>query len=494
MANNCKILLVNISELKAEHDTDFPIVAPIGLFYINGYLKSLGYKTKIMQVISAKDKKNMLEDEMYQNELRKEFILFEADYVCFSLRNLTHIGIGESNDNIINSFSVSLDRVVIDFFRKFSSVPFIAGGSGFSIDPKIYMEFMNIDYGIVGEGEIALDTLISCLENKADYRQIPGLVYRQNNNVIVNQNLFVDSLHNMPPMDTGDMAEFNELYLPIGHYASIQTKRGCSFDCVYCSYPWLEGRSYRMRNISTVISEIRDIKIRYAAEHFFIVDSVFSTPVDFSVEFCKALIESELGISWTAYINPRGLSAKVLDYYKRSGCSKLILTTDALSEKMLEQYRKGFTMEDVKICIGLLKQSDIPFEVHVILGGYGEDNKTVNEAIMFCERYLSDIDVFFQLGVVFYLCPAAREALKDDVYFKRVIDSDSLVDILRNNDYNEIKNYTFFFDDIIENRDQAIYEIMYKVISGRRKIFTDNESTTKMVNRIVKQKILKGEL
>jgi radical SAM superfamily enzyme YgiQ (UPF0313 family) len=45
-------------------------------------------------------------------------------------------------------------------------------------------------------------------------------------------------------------------YYRLGGMLNIQTKRGCPFRCIYCTYPGVEGRKIRLRNPDTVVNEI----------------------------------------------------------------------------------------------------------------------------------------------------------------------------------------------------------------------------------------------
>ena len=68
----------------------------------------------------------------------------------------------------------------------------------------------------------------------------------------------------------------------------VQTKLGCRFSCVYCTYRKLEGGSYRLSEPGEVAEEVS----RLAAgglRHIEFVDNVFNSPREHALEICERL-------------------------------------------------------------------------------------------------------------------------------------------------------------------------------------------------------------
>ena len=61
---------------------------------------------------------------------------------------------------------------------------------------------------------------------------------------------------------------------------NVQTKRGCSFHCVYCTYPRVEGRRVRLRGPEAVADEMEGLMDETGVRHFFVVDSVLDREWD----------------------------------------------------------------------------------------------------------------------------------------------------------------------------------------------------------------------
>lgn len=483
--NGIRVLLVYSSEVISKLIDSSLRVAPIGLFFINGYLHEKGYTTKIMNLIPGHFQESFPDADAYKAQLQQEIRAFAPHYIGYSFRNLFHWGeYPQDATKLINYMSMSLEKPTVAFLRQVTSAPIIGGGSAFTLAPKLYMNYLGLDYGIVGEGEVAFDDLLTKLEQQADLSDVSGLIYRQDNTLETRPIRLVPDLTTQPPMKISDLPDYRELYYENAGYGSVQTKRGCAFRCIYCQYPFLEGKAYRLRDMNTIMQEIADIKERYGIRHFFIVDSVFSTPVKQSVAFCDALIERKLDIQWNAYINPRGITKKVLEKYKASGCHNLILTPDALSAKVLKSYKKDFTIEQVKECIQLIKEVEIPFEVSIILGGPGEDEATVDEAVAFCDQYLEDVPVLFFHGMWLHPSAPAMETVKAEGLFHD-LDAPDFDEIILTNDFESNHKLTYFFPHITTGR-YAFLERIYKKLRQKKRIVVGKDSIFDRKTGIVK--------
>jgi radical SAM superfamily enzyme YgiQ (UPF0313 family) len=76
----------------------------------------------------------------------------------------------------------------------------------------------------------------------------------------------------------------------LDEYIGIQTKRGCPFRCMFCSYPFIEGKKLRYRRPETVVDEIEALKENYGVHKIWFTDSQFiSAPR--TIHHCNAVLE-----------------------------------------------------------------------------------------------------------------------------------------------------------------------------------------------------------
>ncbi len=355
-------------------------VFPLGLAYIAGALKGKGHRIEVMDLCFS---------QVVSLDLSHTLHRFHPDLIGISLRNL---------DNLTYPTSVSyLTDVeeVIKICRQITSSPLVIGGSGYSLAPKNLLSYFDIDFGIIGEGEEAFLQLVENLE--------------QGKETFPSSNLLIKGKE-LPPLVEGakvfpiplpDRSLFKTYrYLEEGGMANIQTKRGCPFSCIYCTYPLLEGKRIRLRETKEIVDEIQSLT-EEGIDYLYFVDDIFNYPPSFAEALCQEMVQRKIKVKWSAFVNPGFLSETLIQWMKEAGCVGIEFGTDSGSTKMLQHYKKTFTQEEIiqssKICV----KWEIPFCHYLLLGGPGEDENTLEESFELMDQ-LHPTAVIAMLGIRIY--------------------------------------------------------------------------------------------
>src|SRR6516164_9208168 len=128
------------------------------------------------------------------------------------------------------------------------------------------------DFLVRGEGEFVFCELLRALEANTGYETIPGLSFRQGDNFHHNLSRPVQHL------EKGDLrlpnrgARVLKGYTMVGRQVDVvETSRGCTFDCSFCSIIEMRGRNFHTFALERVIEDIRDAQ-RHGARAIFLVD------------------------------------------------------------------------------------------------------------------------------------------------------------------------------------------------------------------------------
>lgn len=412
-----RVLLLYAAEIRSTVIDDFLRVPPLGLFFLQGAIRQRGWACRIVHVPPDPFGPQADGDEAAaaRAALRAEIEAFAPTVVGYSFRNLLHWGEPPTNlRRLVNFFSLSVEQPIVAFVRTCSDAPVVGGGSGLSLAPRLYLQRLGLDWAVVGEGEAVFPALVERLAAGEDPADLPGVVSRVGDGVRVEPPRPIEDLRTSPGAEVGDFAGYRELYCRDGGYGSVQTKRGCPFRCVYCQYPTLEGRRFRLRDPVRVADEVVALRRDHGVPRVFLVDSVFNVPAAHAAAVCDELIRRGGDVPWTAYVNPVGLDEPLLRRFRDAGCEALTLTPDALAERTLRSYRKGFTVADCAAAVAALKAVGIPFDVSLILGGIGEDEDTVRETVAFCERHLAGVPVALFAGMWVHPSAPAYRVMQDE--------------------------------------------------------------------------------
>ena len=286
-----------------------------------------------------------------------------------SLRNIDDVNIFEKN-----CFVAHYQRVM-RIIREESDAPVVIGGPAFSIFPEALFRTLRPDFGIIGEGEETLFQLVQSVVHRRPYEQIEGLVWQDGeDNVTINPHVSYISA----PEVRFDPEAVPYYYANSG-MLNVQTKRGCPFHCIYCTYPLIDGRTVRTLDARTVVANIEEAWFKHQVSYFFFTDSVFNIHPAYNEELARRLIESRAKIRWGAYFSPYKLTYNELKLYQDAGLTHIEWGTDTLSDQQLINYGKNFTFEDIRRTSRYAEELGIFYAHFLILGGYGETDETLQE-------------------------------------------------------------------------------------------------------------------
>lgn len=349
-----------------------PPVMPIGVIYVATYLKKKGIDVKLVDMCFM---------DNYIEETMKEIEEFKPDLIGIGIRNIDNVVFKQSE------FFVPEIQDIVTEIKNRTDTPIVLGGAGFSIFPKELLELLGLNYGIVGEGEKSTYQLCQYMQGKEKLENIAGLVYRNEDGVLKSNlicNMDSEELEDIPFPDYS-LIDIDKYYYEGGVF-SIQTKRGCALGCIYCTYPVIEGKNFRLRNKKSVVDEMEEIIKKTKLNYFYFVDSIVNVPFSHIEDICDEIVERKLDLNWFGYISPLGFTEERLQKMVRSGMDGAWFSVDTCSNTMLKSMHKGYDAEDINKALDICKKNNIRYNLVLLLGGPGETEETLNETFDFLEQ------------------------------------------------------------------------------------------------------------
>lgn len=357
-----RIFLVSVNRETAPYP-----VAPLGVAYIAGAARDAGHEVEILDLCFSPD---------IRGDIFRTISRFSPELIGISIRNV---------DNLSWPASVSyLDEIrqAVDALKAASDAPIVAGGPGFSIFPETLLETLDLEMGIVGEGEQAFCALARSLSEGSAVPAAHGLVRRGEPANARKRRAGALAGKGLPARDLLD----NASYLERGGMANLQTKRGCPFGCVYCTYPQISGTKFRKRTGREVVDEIEEIVARHGIDNVFFVDDVFNWPHEHAMEICEEIRARGVAVEWTCFATPLGMTPALAKAMKRAGCRGVEFGTDTASPSLLAALRKPFGLPEIFAASEACREAGLPDAHYLIFGGPGESKETLAETFAAFDR------------------------------------------------------------------------------------------------------------
>jgi lipid biosynthesis B12-binding/radical SAM protein len=365
--------------------TPYPIY-PLGLSMIASALTHAGHEVRQADFL---EKKNSLD------ALAQEIRTFKPELIGISIRNIDNVNL------VSEQYYIGVVKDIVQKIREVSTAKVILGGAGFSLIPDLILRETEADYGVIGEGEVLM---VDFADNAAKGIYPAGQL--------------IDSRIGLSGAEIPSAIYDERLmsyYLQSGNIAAVQTKRGCTHKCVYCSYPLLEGSQIRKRDAGLVVDDIEALRDKHNAKYIFFVDSVFNDDEGAYMEIMDEMIRRKVSTPWTGFFQPLGLNDDIIEMMRQTGLVAAEIGSDATCDITLRKLGKQFTFQDIIKCNDLFTKHKVATSHFFMFGGPGETRETVFEGIENIKRLTGSV-VFVFMGIrILPNTPLARIAIQENV-------------------------------------------------------------------------------
>jgi anaerobic magnesium-protoporphyrin IX monomethyl ester cyclase len=274
----------------------------------------------------------------------------------------------------------------------------VVGGYDPSLAPEAY-EPMSVDYLIRGEGEVTFRELLRAIERGAGFESICGLTYRTAQGWVDNP---VRAPHRL---ESGEIslpsrdARVLQGYTFLGRQVDvIETSRGCTYDCSFCSIIEMRGRNFFTYSFDRVLADIGDAR-DHGARTIFLVDDNIMLNVRRFEALCEAIIAA-------------GLNR--LDYFVQAMTSSIANHGETLAPLMK---RAGFRY--VFLGIENILESDLEFLRASAKNTARDEGHSAGNATLRAVHYLHRNHMFVVGGLIVGNPGDTRDSIEANLEFAR---------------------------------------------------------------------------
>ncbi len=171
-------------------------------------------------------------------------------------------------------------------------VKIVVGGYDPSLAPQAYTRCDDVDMIVRGEGEHTLKELLRAIERGSTLDGIAGLTFRCGDRFVCNVDRPIARLAAEPLRLPNRGARVLGGYTLLGRPVDVvETSRGCTYDCSFCSIIEMRGRNFHTYRMDRVLADIADAR-RHGARAIFLVDDNITLDIQRFERLCHAIIDS----------------------------------------------------------------------------------------------------------------------------------------------------------------------------------------------------------
>jgi len=352
---------------------------PLGLAYLAGVIRKTGIQTAIMDAQALN----------FDLEKSLDFIIKERPK--FLGITLTTMSVGSASE---------LASIVKESLR---GITIIVGGCHLSSLPEETMRSNPaFDIGIIGEGERTIEELLSVLIDAGDLSGVKGVVFRGNGRIIINPpRQRIKDLDQLPLPAFDLLPDLKRYYRSatqsVRHLptTSLVTSRGCSGHCDFCDRN-VFANEIRMHSASYIVKMIELLKNKFNIRGIVFEDDNFFLSKDRLNQMAELMKKRRLNIPWAALSRVDTITEEKLDIAKSCGCWQILYGVESGSQKILDFYHKGISLDQIKQAVSLTRKHRIFTKGFFIWGNPLETDKTLAETREFIMRMpFDDISLTF---------------------------------------------------------------------------------------------------
>jgi anaerobic magnesium-protoporphyrin IX monomethyl ester cyclase len=342
---------------------------PLGLAYVAAALEKADFQVEIFDNYNLKKP-----NEQVKLEIKR----FEPEIVGITCGSVTYrrcIETAKAVKEVLPSCKV------------------VVGGWHPSYMPESLLQYPEVDYVVMGEGERAMVELANNItkgEDKTAIAKISGIAYRHKGKTVKTPPTFIQDLDQIPfparhllPMHIYDRII---PYLDASPVDTMNVVRGCPYNCAYCETKKLWGPISRAFSPPRVVEEINHLVQNYGSKGVYFVGDNFAINKKRTVELCNLIKKEKLDIRWVCDTRADQISRELLRKMKDAGCRTIFFGVESGSPRILEKLNRKITIEQITHALKLCKEEGIRIACSFMLGIPRETVKDMEATFKFARK------------------------------------------------------------------------------------------------------------
>lgn len=395
-----KVLLVNpridnmiTTNLPCYVDEQRGYNPPLGLMYVAAYAEQhTNCEIQILDMLAEE-----VTYEQLENELRK--------------RKPDIIGITTTTFTLIDAMIVAKIAKATD-----KGARVVIGGPHAHIYPEETISLPEVDFLVLGEGELAFAELLEKIDDYESLKGVKGIVFKHEGEIInTGWAGLIEDLDSLPfpARHLTKVRKYGSLLAKGTVVSTMMSSRGCPHNCLFCHRPHL-GKKFRPRSAANVVEEMEEC-VDMGIEEILVYDDTFTIDRQRVMDICRLILERGLSMTWDIRARVDTVDMEMLRALKKAGCERIHYGIESANPEILKVLRKGITLPQVESAFSMSKEVGISTLAYFMLGSPTETREQIMNTIDYAKRLEPDY-CHFSVTTPYPATPLYEMGLKEGMF------------------------------------------------------------------------------
>jgi anaerobic magnesium-protoporphyrin IX monomethyl ester cyclase len=352
---------------------------PLGLVYLGSQAKLAGWDVEIYDAMSLRDDHAKIEKRLRSTEF--DVIATTAITPTFP----------DGNELLATAKRVRPDCVTL------------IGGvhPTFMAAEVLQAPDSAVDYIIAGEGEGPIRRFCEDFDDIEARHRVPNLCFVEDGRVRANPRLPLVPDLDLLELDHSllDWSIYKYFVIDDGKLGAVDTSRGCSHECTFCSQQIFWNKSWRARTPESVVADICHMHDEYGVNVVLLTDEYPTLERDRWEEFLDRMIASKRGVYLLMETRVEDIvrDRDILARYREAGIIHVYVGAEATDQETLDRINKKLEVDETKLAIELIREFGMVSETSFVLGFPEETRESIDRTFQLADAFDPDFAHFLAI-------------------------------------------------------------------------------------------------
>jgi len=244
-----------------------------------------------------------------------------------------------------------------------------------------------LDWIVRGEGDLAVAEICEVLAGRRAASDVPGASYRDGDRFVHNGARPLQDLAELE-MPAREKRHYHGFHLGARKADCMETSRGCTLACNFCSISQMYGNSHRFFPVERVLLDLKRMA-KIGAQEVFAADDNITNDLERLEELCDAMIAQKRTLRHEFYLTTQATCAgmaksqRLVNKMRKAGFSTVFLGIENVSAKTLKDIKKGDIVELTRTAVRRCHEAGISCVGGAITGFPHDDVDDIRENFEF---------------------------------------------------------------------------------------------------------------